>query len=74
MVDILAWLTAQGLEKFAPVFTKHEIDFDTLRLLTEDDVGGWACRWGRAANCWRRWQSCAAKACLYRMTRPSDAS
>ena len=40
MVDILAWLTAQGLEKFAPVFTKHEIDFDTLRLLTEDDVRG----------------------------------
>ena len=40
MVDILAWLTAQGLEKFAPVFAKHEIDFDTLRLLTEDDVRG----------------------------------
>jgi class 3 adenylate cyclase len=38
MADIVAWLAAHGLEKFAPVFTQHEIDFDTLALLTEDDV------------------------------------
>ncbi len=38
MADIIAWLTANGLEKFAPVFAEHEVDFDTLRLLTEDDV------------------------------------
>jgi len=38
MSDIIAWLTANGLEKFAPVFAEHEVDFDTLRLLTEDDV------------------------------------
>jgi hypothetical protein len=38
MADIVAWLKAHGLEKFAPAFAQHEIDFDTLGLLTEDDV------------------------------------
>jgi hypothetical protein len=38
MADIITWLTANGLQKFAPVFAEHEIDFDTLQLLTEDDV------------------------------------
>ena len=38
MADILQWLTMQGLEKLAPIFVEHEIDFDTLPLLTEADV------------------------------------
>jgi class 3 adenylate cyclase len=38
MADIVAWLKAHGLEKFASAFAQHEIDFDTLGLLTEDDV------------------------------------
>src|SRR5437870_8826909 len=38
MADILQWLTAHGLEKLAPVFVEHEIDFDLLPLLTEADV------------------------------------
>ncbi len=38
MTDILGWLTALGLEKFAPVFIEQEIDFDILPLLNEDDV------------------------------------
>ena len=38
MSDLLVWLTGLGLEKFAAVFAEHEIDFDVLQLLTEDDV------------------------------------
>ena len=55
MADILQWLTRHGLEKFAPVFVEHEIDFDMLPLLTEGDVKelGLAA-WVRAANCLQR--------------------
>jgi hypothetical protein len=38
MADILAWLTAHGLAKFAPVFAEHEIDVEILPLLSEDDI------------------------------------
>ena len=38
MADILRWLTTHGLEKLAPVFVEHEIDFDILPLLTEADI------------------------------------
>ena len=38
MADILQWLTTHGLEKLAPIFVEHEIDFDILPLLTEADV------------------------------------
>ena len=38
MADLRGWLAELGLEKFEPAFTEHEIDFDVLRLLTEDDV------------------------------------
>ena len=32
------WLTATGLERFAPVFEQHEIDLATLRVLTDGDL------------------------------------
>jgi class 3 adenylate cyclase/DNA-binding transcriptional ArsR family regulator len=38
LTDLLIWLTEFGLEKYASVFAEHEIDFDVLRLLTEEDV------------------------------------
>ncbi len=38
MPDIASWLARLGLDKYAEVFTANEVDFDTLRHLTEDDL------------------------------------
>ena len=32
------WLKTLGLEQFASVFVENEVDFDTLRLLTDQDL------------------------------------
>src|SRR5437764_5435575 len=38
MTDLSGWLATLGLQKYAALFAEHEIDFDLLRLLTEEDV------------------------------------
>ena len=38
MSDIKLWLSGLGLEKYAPAFLEHEIGFDTVGRLTEDDL------------------------------------
>jgi class 3 adenylate cyclase/tetratricopeptide (TPR) repeat protein len=32
------WLTLHGLERFTPLFEQNEVDLQTLRLLTDDDL------------------------------------
>ncbi len=38
MMDVASWLARLGLEKYIGAFTANEIDFDTLRHLTDDDL------------------------------------
>lgn len=38
MPDIISWLAELSLEKYGPVFTEAEIDYDTLPALTEGDL------------------------------------
>lgn len=38
MPDVASWLARLGLEKYIEAFTANEIDFDTLRHLTEHDL------------------------------------
>jgi SAM domain (Sterile alpha motif) len=38
MSDIATWLARLGLDKYAETFTAHEVDFDALRYLREDDL------------------------------------
>ncbi len=38
MIDIRAWLAAQGLEQHAAAFAENAIDGDTLGTLTQDDL------------------------------------
>ena len=38
MSDMVAWLSGWGLEQLAPRLTDQDIDLDTLRHLTEDDL------------------------------------
>jgi class 3 adenylate cyclase len=38
MSDMIAWLSGWGLEQLAPRLTDQDIDLDTLRHLTEDDL------------------------------------
>ena len=38
MSDMVAWLSDWGLEQLAPRLTDQDIDLDTLRHLTEDDL------------------------------------
>lgn len=38
MIDIRAWLAAQGLEQHAAAFAENAIDGDTLATLTADDL------------------------------------
>ena len=53
MADIMSWLTRHGLEKFAPLFAQHEIDFDTLRAAHRKRCQGTrACPWARGGSCW----------------------
>ena len=33
-----AWLTELGLEKYAEIFTKAEVDMDALRLMGDEDL------------------------------------
>jgi hypothetical protein len=38
VADVADWLVRLGLGKYAPAFLDQEIDFDGLRLLTEQDL------------------------------------
>src|SRR5215210_2054563 len=38
MPQIVAWLAHLGLSKYAETFAAHEVDFDTLRHLSDDDL------------------------------------
>lgn len=38
MAEIEDWLRALGLEKYVPIFDRHEIDLNALTHLTEDDL------------------------------------
>ncbi len=38
MPDVASWLVRLGLEKYIEAFTANEVDFDTLRHLTDDDL------------------------------------
>ena len=40
MPSISDWLKGLGLERYASVFAEHEVDFDSLRLLTDSDLQG----------------------------------
>jgi len=37
-MDIAAWLQGLGLERYAPAFRDHEIDWDALPKLSADDL------------------------------------
>lgn len=37
-MDIAAWLKGLGLERYAPAFRDHEIDWDALPNLSADDL------------------------------------
>ena len=36
--DLATWLRGHGLERYADLFVRHEIDFSTLRILTDGDL------------------------------------
>jgi class 3 adenylate cyclase/tetratricopeptide (TPR) repeat protein len=36
--SVVEWLTAHGLEKYAPLFVEHEIDLATLSILSDGDL------------------------------------
>jgi hypothetical protein len=38
MLDIGSWLVRLGLAKYADVFAQNEIDLDTVRHLSDDDL------------------------------------
>ena len=35
---LLEWLKNNDLERFRPIFEDNEVDFETLRMLTDDDL------------------------------------
>ncbi len=38
MSQIASWLARLGLSKYAEVFAAHEVDFEALRHLSDDDL------------------------------------
>jgi class 3 adenylate cyclase/tetratricopeptide (TPR) repeat protein len=38
MPDVASWLARHGLDKYIEAFTANEVDFDSLRHLSEDDL------------------------------------
>ena len=40
MQSLSDWLKALGLERYAPVFAENEVDLDSLRFLTDNDLQG----------------------------------
>ena len=36
--DLASWLREHGLGRYVDLFARHEIDFSTLRILTEQDL------------------------------------
>ena len=38
MPDVASWLARLGLDKYIEAFTANEVDFDSLRHLSEDDL------------------------------------
>ena len=38
MSQIAAWLARLGLSKYAEAFAAHEVDFEALRHLSDDDL------------------------------------
>ncbi|TMJ37233.1 MAG: hypothetical protein E6G89_14755 [Alphaproteobacteria bacterium] len=54
MSQIAAWLARLGLSKYAEAFAAHEVDFEVLRHLSDDDLKELGLPSDRGAKFWPR--------------------